>query len=111
MDRRKKKMTMDEEKILMERCGKANPFSTPQGYFETLPHQVMSRIRQRQQRRRIWRWAIAAVMTGCIFTVGLMFQNRTTTDTLTAEDQYIEDMLDYSMMNNMDIAYYITEAE
>ena len=104
-------MTMNEEKILMERCGKANPFSMPQGYFEALPQQVMSRIHQRQQRRRMWRWAIAAVMTGCIFTVGMMFQNRSTADTLTADDQYIEEMLDYSMMNNVDIAYYLTEAE
>ena len=102
---------MNEEKILMERCGKENPFCTPEGYFDALPQLVMSRIRHRQQRRRIWKWAIAAMMTGCIFTVGLMFQNRSTGDTLTAEDQYIEDMLDYSMMNNMDIAYYLTEAE
>ena len=50
-------------------------------------------------------------MTGCIFTVGMMFQNRSTADTLTADDQYIEEMLDYSMMNNVDIAYYLTEAE
>ena len=95
----------------MERCGKENPFGTPQGYFEALPQQVMSRIHRRRQQRRVWRWAIAAVMTGCVFTAGLMFQNRQTADTLTAEDQYIEDMLDYSMMNNMDIAYYLTEAE
>ena len=111
MSRDKQEMTMNEEKNLMERCGKENPFVTPQGYFEALPQKVMSRIQERQHRRRMWRWAIAAVMTGCIFTAGLTWQLRQTSEALTAEDQYIEEMLDYTMMNNMDINYYLTEAE
>ena len=111
MSREEQEMTMNEEKNLMERCGKENPFVTPQGYFEALPQKVMSRIQERQHRRRMWRWAIAAVMTGFIFTAGLTWQLRQTSGALTAEDQYIEEMLDYTMMNNMDITYYLTEAE
>ncbi|MCR4921041.1 MAG: hypothetical protein K5945_04945 [Bacteroidaceae bacterium] len=102
---------MNEERNLMERCGKENPFGTPQGYFEALPRQIMNRIHRRQQRRRMIKWAVAAVMTGCLFTAGLTWQLRQTSDALTAEDQYIEDMLDYTMLNNMDINYYLTEAE
>lgn len=102
-------MTTKEELVLMNRCGRENPFRTPEGYFDALPQQVMGRIRQRRRRSLAWKWAVAAVMTGCIFTAGFRLMQR---DTLATEEaRFMEDELNYSMINNMDIVYYLTEAE
>ena len=35
---------MNEEQYLIEKVGKENPFRVPEGYFDTLASQVMSRI-------------------------------------------------------------------
>ena len=49
-----KEMTTNEELVLTNRCGRENPFRTPEGYFEALPQQVMDRIRQRRKRNLTW---------------------------------------------------------
>lgn len=108
--------TADElEAKLLSRFGTERPFTVPEGYFESLTERVMSRVAQRKRRRLVWRWAAAAVLVGCVATGGLLFEyNHQTTDNSlqTAEDiQYIEDALDYSMIDNMSIASYLTEAE
>ena len=104
-------MTTNEEKELLSRCGQENPFRTPDGYFDVLPQQVMDRIKQRRRRHIAWRWAVAAIMTGCIFTAGFTLM-KPAGETLTAEETgYMEEELNYSMLNNIDIMYYLTEAE
>ncbi len=35
---------MNEEQYLIEKVGKQNPFRVPEGYFDTLASQVMSKI-------------------------------------------------------------------
>ena len=35
---------MNEEKYLIERVGKENPFRVPEGYFDTLKAEVMARV-------------------------------------------------------------------
>ena len=100
-----------EEKLL-SRFGAERPFTVPEGYFEALPNKVMSRVAQRRRRRLVWRWAAAAVLVGCVATGGLLFENQYKAQMAEAEDiQYIEDALDYSMIDNMSIASYLTEAE
>ena len=104
-----------EEKLL-SRFGTERPFSVPDGYFDALPGRVMNRIAQRKRRRLMWRrWAAAAVFTGFMATGGLLFMNRQQSlneSQQTAENiQYIEDALDYSMIDNMSIASFLTEAE
>ena len=37
-------MNMKEEKYLIEKFGKENPFRVPEGYFDRLSDQVMARI-------------------------------------------------------------------
>ena len=74
----------------------------------------MSRIAERKHRRSlVWRWAAAAVFAGCVVTGGMLFESNYKNKQMTeAEDiQYIEDALDYSMIDNMSIASYLTEAE
>ncbi|MGN0233360.1 MAG: hypothetical protein ACI4B5_02930 [Bacteroidaceae bacterium] len=108
------KQYTDEEVILRQLTKGSNPFHTPQGYFDKLPGQVMKKIKARQKRRFAIRWAVAAVMTGCIATAGLLMLDRDIQETAypeLAHAQYIEDALDYSMIDNAEIAYYLTEAE
>lgn len=113
-DDRQQTIEQLEEKLLL-RFGTERPFTVPDGYFESLTDRVMSRVVQRKRRRLIWRWAAAAILVGCVATGGLLFENRQQTidnGQSTAENiQYIEDALDYSMIDNMSIASYLTEAE
>ncbi|MBR5395086.1 MAG: hypothetical protein IK144_08400 [Bacteroidaceae bacterium] len=104
--------TEELEAKLISRFGTERPFSVPEGYFEGLTGRVMSRIQQRRRRRLVWRWAAAAVLIGCVATGGMLFEYKQQADLQTAENiQYIEDALDYSMIDNMSIASYLTEAE
>ena len=100
-----------EEKLL-SRFGAERHFTVPDGYFEALPSKVMSRVKQRKRRRMVWRWAAAAVLVGCVAAGGLFIESQHNAQIAEAEEiQYIEDALDYSMIDNMSIASYLTEAE
>lgn len=114
--------SMEElEAKLLERFGAERPFSVPENYFDGLAGKVMSRIAQqegqhqseaRRRRRVALRWAVAAVLTGFFAVGGLLLENQEVQQTAEVEDtQYIEDALDYSMIDNMSIASYLTEAE
>lgn len=104
-------MNTSEENKLAGLVGKENPFRVPEGYFDALPAQVMGRIAQRRQRRRLWRWAAAAVMAGCICTAGFLMMNSSNSLLAGNESTYMDDELDYSMLNNLDIQQYLTIAE
>lgn len=106
--------TNELEAKLLSRFGAEKPFTVPEGYFEALPDKVMSRIAERKHRRvLVWRWAAAAILVGCVVTGGMFFESNHDNKQITeTEDiQYIEDALDYSMIDNMSIASYLTEAE
>lgn len=105
--------TEELEAKLLERFGGETHFTVPEGYFEGLTGRVMNRVAERKRRRKVWRWAAAAVLAGCVAAGGLLFENRYKAQMAEAENiQYIEDALDYSMIDNMSIAsYLITEAE
>ncbi|MBO7067869.1 MAG: hypothetical protein J6W52_04200 [Bacteroidaceae bacterium] len=105
--------TMIEEKHITEKFGNENPFRVPDNYFDEFPQRVMKRIVQQKKRRKIIHWSIAAMMTGCILGSTFVFTNFRQQDIPLEADnsQYIEDALDYSMINNMEIATYLTEAE
>lgn len=108
-------MTLYEEDILIKKCGKENPFRTPDNYFDEFPKRVMSRLPQKKRSlRKPFRWAAAAIMTGIAATTGFMLmQGDEQTDYLAdkEDNMYIEEMLDYSMIDNTEIATYLTEAE
>lgn len=104
---------MNEEKLIMDRFGNENPFRVPENYFNEFPQRIMKRIERQKERRRTTRWSIAAMLAGCILgTTFLMNSFKQQNLPLEADNsQYIEDALDYSMINNMEIATYLTEAE
>ena len=104
--------TEELEAKLVERFGTESHFTVPEGYFNGLTDKVMSRVAQWKRRRLVWRWAAAAVLAGSVIMGGLLLERHNATQTAKAENiQYIEDALDYSMIDNMSIAYYLTEAE
>ncbi len=100
------------EAKLHERFGTETSFTTPDGYFEALPSRVMSRIAERRRRRTAWRWAAAAILVGAVVAGSVLFESKQSQQMAEAENiQYIEDALNYSMIDNMSIASYLTEAE
>lgn len=104
----------DEESILNRLTKGHNPYRAPKGYFDALPGRVMRKAKGQQRRRLIIRWAVAAIMTGCVITAGfamLGHSSRESKRTDVAYAQYINDALDYTMIDNSEIAYYLTEAE
>ena len=105
--------TDELEAKLLSRFGTENHFTVPEGYFDALSGKVMSRIAERKRRRSlIQRWAAAAALVGCLWAGGMLLENQYNKQTAEAEEiQYIEDALDYSMIDNMSIASYLTEAE
>ena len=104
--------TEELEAKLLERFGSETHFTVPEGYFEGLTERVMNRVPKRKRRRQVWRWAAAAVLAGVVAVGGMLFESQYKTQMAEAEEiQYIEDALDYSMIDNMSIASYLTEAE
>ncbi len=103
----------EEEKVLTDRYGRDNHFRTPEHYFDTLPQRVMARIPHKDTAHMKWRWAAAAILTGCVAASGLMFMHYRDAETeLSFSDkQFVEDALDYFMIDNNEIATYLTEAE
>lgn len=106
------------------------PFKVPEGYFDTLCDRVMSQLPEQQQtiRRtlipRAWRYAAAAVVVGVVACVGVLIPHLNkrsstqlaqdqseveTAERMAMDEEYFNDVLDYSMLNNNDIAYYLTE--
>lgn len=119
-----------DEKFLREIASSANgknPFRVPQGYFHALPQRVMERIKEEGQagqpkRRRKSRFFIrltaAAVLTGFFSLAGLMMYEQShpitpyqETASIASEMEYGDELLDYAMLDNSDIEYYLTVAE
>ena len=103
---------MIEEKLIAEKFGNENPFRVPDKYFDEFPQRIMQRIARKKRQRKMIRWGIAAMMMGCILSTAFVMNNFKQQNSLEADNsQYIEDALDYSMINNIEIATYLTEAE
>ena len=121
-----------DEKPLREMKSSANgknPFLVPEGYFDNLPDRVMSHIREdgqhsllkrRHKSRFFIRLTAAAVLTGFFSLAGLMIYEQshplTSPQAPTAlasaqEMEFTDELLDYAMLDNNDIEYYLTEAE
>ena len=74
---------MKEEKFLIERVGKQNPFKVPEGYFDTLASQVMAKvdaekgpqvveIRKVKKAKSVWlRPLLYAAACGCVLFISV----------------------------------------
>ncbi len=127
-----------EEDILRKKVGKKNPFQVPEGYFDSFTEQLMNRLPEsaaapatpvrKPLLRRIGFHSLCAAASVCALAVlgtTLYLQSadtngQTTSSSieLTADnadfvyfsEEYIDDALDYAMVDNQEIAYYLTEA-
>ena len=106
---------MTEEQKLRKIAPAGNPFRVPEGYFETLTQRTMDNIRkqERHNRRTVWfRWSAAAAVAGIIATAGFFALDNNTQEMQFAENEsaVTSEELDYAMIDNRDIEYYLTEA-
>ena len=129
---------MTEENILHQRFGRQNPFSVPEGYFEAFAAKMMSQLPEDEPifsehadvvemkpagvRHSILRYAVAACITGVIVGAAVWFiQPRHNisaehfsaaplkASVAAANDDNIEEMADYAMIDNQDIYSYLTD--
>ncbi len=113
------KANTNYEKELLERVGRENPFRVPEGYFDALPDRVMGRINSRRKRREPWRWAVAAVLAGCVACAALaLFKNELglapqeeSSMAVIVHADHMDEVLDCNMVSNLYIENYLSEAE
>lgn len=112
-------MTTKEEIRIQELEGKNNPFLVPEGYFENFNERLFDRLPQTQKAKtvrlmpRLLRYAAAVVV---VLGVGsALYWNHSQSAFLASnevtQEEYYNDALDYIMVDNMEIAEYLTEAE
>ena len=121
---------MNPEHIIKEHDSGRRPFTTPDGYFESFTQRLMQRLPEQthgqketpvvtlRPARRMLQYAAAVAVAVICVGGGLYLYNRQDTQTamnVAAEDMLdddgnIEEILDYEMLSNNQIAYYLTEA-
>ena len=123
---------MKEEELIRKYDSGRRAFTTPDGYFENFTAQLMERIEREGLQpekvvrlnpfKRAMRYAAAAVVAGvCIGAGTYLYNQKTTADRQMAEsseivfsDETMDEALDYAMecglVDNNQIAFYLTEA-
>ena len=106
----------------MRATKKHNPWITPEGYFESFPERMMERIRQEESTSQratttpqvmpLWkRWAVAATAVGVVAAASVGLLN--TQDAILAENEpenfYDDEIVEYAMLENVDIEYHLTQ--
>ena len=115
---------MNEEQYLIEKAGRENPFRVPEGYFDTLTSQVMSRIdaegkhpqeiyEKPVKAKLVWlRPVLYAAASVCALFISVTayqhFNSPTPADVPTQQvavysDEYFEAAADYAMIDNQEI--------
>ena len=118
---------MKEEKYLIEKVGRENPFRVPEGYFDTLASQVMSRVDAEgneaqeipmpvKKAKTVWLRPVlyAAASVCALFISVVAYQSHSDqgtaapTQTVVANNQmlmddYFDEAADYVMLDNQDI--------
>lgn len=107
---------MTEEKFLKYK--ENSGFKVPDGYFDGLTERIMGNLPQQKKPtrlqlvRKVWRYAAAIVVcAGVGYATYYTSNNNMQIAEQDTEYDYINDALDYAMVDNMQIAEYLTEAE
>ncbi|KAA6310992.1 hypothetical protein EZS27_037801 [termite gut metagenome] len=120
----------DEEKIL-KRLGTSNHFTVPDGYFENLTSQVMDKLsdvrREPVKMKMPTKWDkikpwvyMAAMFIGAAFIIRIAsWKNAPVDDDISVitqvdaeniSDEFIDEMLDMSMIDDYSLYVYLTDA-
>lgn len=119
---------MMEEKNLIEKVGKENPFRVPEGYFDTLASQIMAKVEaegveardiktgKEKHAKVVWLRPVlyAAASVCALFVSVVAYQSYSEqgvaapTQNVVANnqvmmDEYFEEAADYVMLDNQDI--------
>lgn len=121
--RQKNVMMMNsEEKYIRERIGQRNPFQVPEGYFDNLCSEVMAKlpaapVEQKKPtllyRLRPYLYAAACLLIA-VFTIAVFFGDADddAQQEMTAQgfsnDTYLDEAVDYAMVDNYDIYACLT---
>ena len=119
-----------EEKYLVDRFGKKQPFSVPEGYFDQFASQFMENLPEREEEAVVvrldshsrWstirRWSVAACLAIALAGAGMWaFQGESPKATGAADasqlassnyNTAIDQAADYAMMDNGDIYAYVS---
>lgn len=118
---------MKEEDELLKKYGTKNPFTVPDDYFENFSKELMNKLPEKEpisapqtvtgwQRMKPWVY-MAAMFCGLMFTVRVVVgppkQDTpifTSAETEQFSDEYIETILDHSMMDDYTLYQYLTDA-
>ena len=119
---------MMEEKYLIEKVGRENPFRVPEGYFDTLSSQIMAKVEaegvaprdiktgKEKRAKTVWLRPVlyAAASVCALFVSVVAYQSYSEqgvaapTQNVVANnqvmmDEYFEEAADYVMLDNQDI--------
>lgn len=130
-----KKMNIDNDDRMLEELGltKESPMKVPEGYFDDLATRVLERIDKEDQSEKtvkmvsmnrgggsIWkyamRWTVAAAACMALVFLGVnYYENKADalaqSNTEEYDDEYGEDMMSYSMMDEQDVYCYLAGIE
>jgi hypothetical protein len=117
---------MKEEKLLLEKMGRHEPFTVPDGYFDSLTERVMSRLPEKEapaekeytlwERVKPWVYMTAMFMgLMCSMRLWIERPEEPTVPALTASDaalftdEEMELITDRSMMDDYALYQYLSE--
>lgn len=113
---------MNHEEAIIRKIteGKKSPYCVPEDYFEQFTGRLMARLPRQRTRRptllqRVWRYAavvaVVAATGAAFYTLRPSGTGAEDTRHEAYQEEYINDALDYAMLNNTEIALYLTEAD
>lgn len=118
-----------EETDLLKRCGTENPFTVPEGYFERFTEQLMEKLPEREAQpapkltlwTRVKPWVyMAAMFCGLMLSVRIFVGEKQsqspaatseTTDFTEVPDEYIDPIVNQTMMDDYTLYQYLTDAD
>ena len=119
---------MKEDKDLLKKYGKKNPFTVPEGYFQDFSEKLMEQLPEKEvmpePEIKIWDrikpWIyMAAMFVGLMFTVRTFMGGQQHTQDAETEigsyteipDEYIDPIVNQTMMDDYELYRYLTDAE
>lgn len=100
---------MNEEKILKEMVGRRNPFTVPDGYFDRLVEDTMSKLPESRRARTVTMRSLLAIAASLLLAVVIgtayYFNSDSNRQQLADnyDSEYVDDMADYAMLDNAEI--------
>lgn len=119
---------MKEDKDLLKKYGKKNPFTVPEGYFQDFSEKLMEQLPGKEVMSepeiRMWDrikpWVyMAAMFVGLMFTVRAFVGEQPSSQSTDMEignyteipDEYLDPIVNQTMMDDYELYQYLTEAD